>query len=596
MSHPSITRRLIAPNPLVVAIVFVCVVFTVAYFAVVSYADADPNGTLLTSQALIEHGNIYLDPYPDTLQDYQQYTVLGHRTYWYPIGTSLLSMPAVWLARQAGLDMAVTADDHALQHLLAALSLALAALISFDLARRYLGLWLGLLFAILFSLGSSAASTLGSALWSINATVVAMLATLWFLVRADLRGGAFQRGDSVLMGLLLLIAFACRPTAAVFIAAVLVYLLVRRPRVGLVTAGVAMVGLLLFIAFCYSQYGTWLPYYYLSTHRSAAPDLGQIAAGLLISPARGLLIYNPFLWIALVATLLAGVRIFRSPLATCCLAVAVLLFVAIGNTNSSSWWGGWSFGSRLLVDALPALFVLTLIAAQALLDPLRPQWQRAIVPALGGVALVAGVGINTAQGLYNPATYTWNAVPHIDQHPEYIFSWRYPQFLATDAQIRERFILHYVEPRPVLASPLLSSASAEPFFENWYEIEEYPWGTIRWSAGKQPRIWFKLSDTVVSSLMRPQMALTIAFYGPQDVSISLNDEQIGVISGEGFDPQVFTFPFDAKLLKSYSPGDPDYNVIEFGVSNPNDPAKVAPDQDARTLGIMLWQIELQPQP
>jgi hypothetical protein len=93
------------------------------------------------------------------------------------------------------------------------------------------------------------------------------------------------------------------------------------------------------------------------------------------------------------------------------------------------WWGGYSYGPRLLTDVLPGLFVLLCVALSEAVKQ-RFRAARAALLALGTLSF----GINTLQGLYNPAVKRWNAEPSIDRRPELVFDWRYPQFLHTQAR------------------------------------------------------------------------------------------------------------------------------------------------------------------
>jgi hypothetical protein len=51
---------------------------------------------------------------------------------------------------------------------------------------------------------------------------------------------------------------------------------------------------------------------------------------------------------------------------------------------------------------------------------------------------LAGIFINSGQGLFNVKTALWNAYPNIDEYPELLFDWRYPQFLTTMTRFHER--------------------------------------------------------------------------------------------------------------------------------------------------------------
>jgi hypothetical protein len=95
--------------------------------------------------------------------------------------------------------------------------------------------------------------------------------------------------------------------------------------------------------------------------------------GLLISPSRGLFVYSPFLLLAVVAWWRAWrgrgdeARLLRAT----SLGVAGVWLV---HGAFGEWWGGWNFGNRYLLDALP---FMTLAVAVGLRDVvLARAWPR----------------------------------------------------------------------------------------------------------------------------------------------------------------------------------------------------------------------------
>ncbi len=102
------------------------------------YTDSDPRGTLLTAQAILEHGTFALYAYPDAPSGYRVVERAGHRFYAYPPGTPIAALPAVAIARLAGLDMARSVDDDIVQRALAAMSIGLTAILASSLAVRWL--------------------------------------------------------------------------------------------------------------------------------------------------------------------------------------------------------------------------------------------------------------------------------------------------------------------------------------------------------------------------------------------------------------------------------------------------------------------------
>jgi hypothetical protein len=226
---------------------------------------------------------------------------------------------------------------------------------------------------------------------------------------------------------------------ALLSAFVLAYLVVRSRRdawrVGAVIAGLVAV----FVAFSLATFDQWLPIYYQPA-RLATGTFAEALAGHLISPSRGLLVFTPVLLAIPLLALLTPQRLRQR---------GVLLVVALGwplahwivVSRHPQWYGGFSYGPRLMTDVLPGLFL-----AVILLWPvsLRSLASRAVV-GLAAVLAVFGVWVHTVQGLHNYYTLVWNAAPRIEDRPDKAWDWRYPQFL-TDHDRNVQRLLDYGEP------------------------------------------------------------------------------------------------------------------------------------------------------
>ena len=165
----------------------------------------------------------------------------------------------------------------------------------------------------------------------------------------------------------------CRPTSGLVVLAVAGYwLCVHRARLAALVAGglPLAVGLLAYnlhyfgrpLAFGQTMLG------HVAQNKTGAASLWQTplwqgAAGLLLSPSRGLLVYSPFLAFSLLG-LVVGWRHARfrvvKPLA---LAVAAIWIVEFKHFD---WWGGWSFGYRHIVDTTVLLAVLLVPAIETI--------------------------------------------------------------------------------------------------------------------------------------------------------------------------------------------------------------------------------------
>lgn len=439
------------------------------------YTGYDSRGVLLVSESLLRQGTPRLDAYGDQLSTFT-YRVQergGHRYYVFPLGTSLLSVPAVAVADVLGLEMVESGDESRVQILLAALTVAGTFLLIFALATAYLPFAWALGYALTFVLGSSLVSTMGTALWSFNYTVVLTLACLVLLHGPWLRRGATQPG---ILGLLLFTAFLCRPTAAIFIALVLVYLLARERRLFLGAVLGAGLPFLVLVVFSWREFGQPLPDYYLPRRIADTGSFWTAVYGNLLSPARGILIFSPFLGVIAVAAVFLARGIVRRTWFWLGLLWFTLHLVSI--SRFPHWWAGHSYGSRLATDALPALVLSGLVILQTGLARWSTSARRAWTRALG-IAAVLSVLLNTVQGLYNVHTRQWNALPDVDHNTRYLFDWRFPQFLATEAR-NERKLDHHRARFGIPASGVMADEEGLEYTTGWYSREA--WG--RWAIAR----------------------------------------------------------------------------------------------------------------
>jgi hypothetical protein len=158
--------------------------------------------------------------------------------------------------------------------------------------------------------------------------------------------------------------------------------------------------------------------YFGDPMRTQFPVLGVWSApfwegltGILFSPGRGLFVYSPVLVFAFVGLGLAW-RKDGDPMVRWlgAGAIATLLLYA----KYRDWWGGWSYGPRLLADLLPAFAFL-------LLPTLGRLRSRRIVQA-GLVALALWSVTAHAVGLTQRAPY-WHAAMDGGRMVEHLWRW-----------------------------------------------------------------------------------------------------------------------------------------------------------------------------
>ena len=563
--------------------------FILTFRAPVSQANGDARLSLLVSLAILEQGSVKLDAYdtvsipplsdPDNKRQIVEQN--GHLYYSFPLGSSLLSVPPVWLATVLGRDLTIVAEQNRLQNGLAALSTAFIFLLLFTLARTYLSQRHSLFLALVMMLGSMLISTLGTALWSHHAATIAILCTLLLATRQE-RGQwslrPWQMGP--LMGLTLFGAYLARPSTAVFICMILIYLwLWQRPVFG-PTALVAAALFGLFLLWSQSEFGSWFPFYYRPERLDNENQASLLTAlyGQLLSPSRGLFLFVPYLGLILAFALWCWRKLeTRRWLAFALIWAALQLIVSY---RAAPWWSGFSFGPRIQLDFWPGLILLTIII-----------WPRFLAGRYGRIRLVGftflalfAIWIHSYQGLFNIQTTRWNGIlpPTIDQEPELAFDWSFPQIGATNQMICQRNRLYLqtaideLENTPLLSYDPIDLAAAVAQYPGWTE----PAGNRRWSQCEQSDILFYHQADLTSAY---ELVLEIQSLGVNQVPLTINDHPVATIQfEEPLSPQLEIIPVNGNLLQS------DLNRLSFSVSGAGTPTTVAPFSEG--IGLTSWSL------
>jgi hypothetical protein len=299
-------------------------------------------------------------------------------------------------------------------HLAAATIETVATLLLWVTLRRFTSERWALGLVLVYFLGTSVRTIASQALWQHAGVHLAVCAALWLvLVERPLSGRrAFAAGLGLGLG------GVVRQTTALLGPFVTGY---RGPVLTAIAGTV--VGFLPSLAFNWLAFGSPLEQGYGEKPFNNAVLTGL--AGLLVSPSRGLLVYEPFVVFAFAALALAvrrmRVELVAERLASLAVAYAfiVLLYAAY-----AEWWGGRVFGPRFLDDGAPILFAALGWAIGR--GMLRAAAARAAFWACGAWSLLL---FNAAALVYDQNT--WDLHPtNINDDPSRLFSWSDPQWLA----------------------------------------------------------------------------------------------------------------------------------------------------------------------
>jgi hypothetical protein len=229
-----------------------------------------------------------------------------------------------------------------------------------------------LLLSLLYGAGTCVWTEPSQALWQQTPAILFVaLGAFCFLKLPD--GSRWAAACGAAWGL----AAFCRPSLAVLPAAAAVYALIRARRMALLLAGGAALPVLSLLLFNAVQLGS--PFRFgqaLAAGRlvvanqeasgawAGNPLVGM--AGLLVSPSRGLLIFSPFFLYAFWGAVRSWKQPSDAPFRM--LSIAVLLLLGIAATWVQ-WWGGWSFGYRLISELTPLWMLLLIPASDRFLAP-----------------------------------------------------------------------------------------------------------------------------------------------------------------------------------------------------------------------------------
>jgi hypothetical protein len=325
------------------------VAFALSFLVLIANGRAigsgDTNAMEKTAAALAQHRSVVL-PDPGTADPFTR-GVPGGRVSIYPVLPALLSAP-IFFVFGLRFDLNLTGVQIAGKLSAAFFASVAIALLARTFSRRA-SPRVALTSALLIGLGTSVYAT-AQALWQHPVVLFFLVIALDALEQLD-EGQTFDPHPSAgLAALALSLAAACRPAVIPMCATLFVYLLSRAREKAVQIIVAAAVPALMVGAYNATLFGA--PWRFgpegLGGRFFAA--LPGSLGGLLVSPARGLLVFSPIVFVALWGLLGQGRRSFARIL----MASAGVHFAFIACWNE--WHGGESFGPRMLTDLVPPLF------------------------------------------------------------------------------------------------------------------------------------------------------------------------------------------------------------------------------------------------
>lgn len=405
----------------------------------------DSNYSMLLSESILIDHSTHLNRYqfPAPIQEssrcgsptgpialsyttYQLDRIDGNIAYCYPNGSSILSIPFVGVMnflRVYPFDSAYHysyAKEGLIQRLLAALLMAGFTVVVFRTALLVLSISPAVFIAVGTAFGSQVWSTASRAMWA-HTWLIFLGGLLTFELLKRERNADSSR--PVIVATLLAWMYFVRPTGAVPIICVTIYTFLVYPDGFIYYALTGLAWFSGFVIYSWFTFGKLIPDYYLDS-RISSSSIATALPAILISPSRGLFVFIPTLIFVFYLLIRYWTTVPYARLAILSLSIVTIQTVLV--SLWPVWWGGFSYGPRLLADAIPWLALLAILGCAARLR--TSKFSRSEV--LAAVALLAlSIAINGRGAMSWPSAY-WNVVVAIDTHPQRAWDWSYPQFMA----------------------------------------------------------------------------------------------------------------------------------------------------------------------
>jgi hypothetical protein len=351
----------------------------------------------------------------------------GHFLSAYPIVPALLAVPVY------AVPVSVLGGDswvlvNALAKLSASLLATLSVLMMYLVLRRMGAEEQAVAATVVYALGTSTWSVSSQGLWQHAPAQLFLALALYGVLRASQ-----QPRWAGLTGLSVGVMVAARPTMWLVGLALLAAAWTRDRRQGTLAAALCAAALLPVVWYNVGYFGSLQGGYAKinASHQALhgvegmwSTPLGEGLLGLLFSPSRGLFVYSPVLlfacwglWRAVSAP--DARRDLYRWLAGGLAATLVMLGMY------SVWWGGHSFGPRLLADLLPLFAVF--------LPPVLERVQRSRLLRVAFLALfLVSVIVQLIGVFYYPSAsdVDWNSVPeNVDFAHHRLWDWQDTQLI-----------------------------------------------------------------------------------------------------------------------------------------------------------------------
>jgi hypothetical protein len=350
--------------------------------------------------------------------------IKGRLVYVYPWGSSLLSLPAVALFNTAGFRVAPHhkydgEKETRMQAIIATGLCAITIWVVYEAAGYFLPLQWSLVIALGAAFGTPIWSSASRSLWAQTWAVLLTTILIWILLSGSVR--------PFLLATVLAWSCLVRPQVIPQVAAITGYVLVRYDRrffCRYVAAGLCWAIPICAVMWVFT--GGFFSATYSSGMLDFPHDFWGRLYGVLLSPSRGFIVFSPVVVVPACLTIWYWKTLPERRL-------AILAFVIISMhlallSSFGCWWGGGSYGPRLMLEAVPWCVLLAILGVGSLVqDHSLSLAPRLMTISIAALALAVSIATN-APGALEQNSIGWRRFD--PDHLEVLWDWHDPQFLC----------------------------------------------------------------------------------------------------------------------------------------------------------------------
>lgn len=389
----------------------------------VGCGDTQPNELLPIS--FIREGNLDFNEFFSDYKDlpYGFRNIRGNIISAYPIVTGILSIPVYLVAHILRIDL--FKERYILAMLSSSLISSLSVVFMYLALKQICKQKAAVSFSLIYAFATSVLSVASRGLWSHTASIFFITMTLYLLSN--------QKKESVkYSGFSLGMAVWSRPANMLIFLPLAIYIFLTHRRYFKWFLLFASIALILLSIYSQIYLGSIIA---LGQAQDISGFNGRFLSGLLgllISPSRGLLVFSP-IFIFACGYLFYMLFSKNAPAVYRYLGISVVLTVLL-YSKWGMWWGGQSFGYRLLTDISPILIVFLAIAWEKIIVRFR------YLKIIFIILLLVSVYNHLLGAFIFPAGFNFSP-DLIDEHPERLWDFKDTQITRCTNKLFKRGIL-----------------------------------------------------------------------------------------------------------------------------------------------------------